>query len=101
MNSTSTLRHGVLSLAVILVGITTPIQAQVIDDVEDVLRWVDHTPMETEPASCVVQIRGEDLGRLAMTVARIALTAPVVVIEPAELADIIGRLATHLTVSPS
>ena len=68
-----------------------------LDNVEDVLRWVDHTPMEMEAASCVVQIRGEDLGRLAMTVARIALAAPVVVIEPAELADTIGQLATHLT----
>jgi len=35
-----------------------------------------------------------------MTVARIALTVPVEVIEPAELADTVGQLATHLTVSP-
>lgn len=32
-----------------------------------------------------------------MTVARIALTASVTVIEPAELANTVRRLATHLT----
>lgn len=68
-------------------------------DLEGVLRWVDHAPIELGPDSCVVQIRSEDLGRLAMTVARIALSARVVVIEPAELADTVGRLATHLTVA--
>jgi hypothetical protein len=35
-----------------------------------------------------------------MTVARIALTAPVAVIEPTELADTIRQLATHVTVPP-
>ena len=69
-------------------------------ELEDVLRWVDHTPMEMEAVSCVIQIRSEDLGRLAMTIARIALTAPVAVIEPAELADTVRKLAGHLTVSP-
>jgi hypothetical protein len=53
-----------------------------------------------EANSCFVQIRGDDLDWLAMTVARIALTAPVAVIEPAELADTVRQLATHLTVSP-
>ena len=69
-------------------------------DLEDVFRWVDHTPVKMDAASCLVQIRSEDLGRLAMTVARIALTAPVAVIEPTELADTIRQLATHLTVPP-
>ena len=69
-------------------------------EVEDVLRWVDHTPVKTDATSCLVEIRSEDLGRLAMTVARIALTAPVAVIEPTDLADIIRQLATHLTVPP-
>jgi predicted DNA-binding transcriptional regulator YafY len=68
-------------------------------ELEDVLRWVDHTPEKTEAESCLVQIRSEDLGRLAMTVARIALTAPVEVIEPTELADTVRQLATHLIVS--
>ena len=69
-------------------------------ELEDVLRWVDHTPMEMDAESCLVQIRGDDLDWLAMTIARIALTAPVAVIEPNELADTVRQLATHLTVSP-
>jgi predicted DNA-binding transcriptional regulator YafY len=67
---------------------------------EGAFRWVDHTPIELGADSCLVRIRGDDLGRLALTVARIALTAPVAVIEPAELADTVRRLATHVTVSP-
>ena len=69
-------------------------------DAEDVLQWVDHTIEKIEAESCLVQIRSEDLGRLAMTVARVALTVPVEVIEPAELADAVKHLADHLTVSP-
>ncbi len=65
-------------------------------EVEGVLRWGDHTLIETRPDGCVVQIRSEDLGRLAMTVAEIALTAPVTVVEPAELVEAIGRLSVHL-----
>lgn len=66
-------------------------------ELDPVLRWADHTPIETHADHCVVQIRSTDIGRLAMTVAEIALTAPVTVIEPAELVDAIGRLAVHLT----
>ncbi|ERB52083.1 hypothetical protein N806_12975 [Rhodococcus sp. P27] len=69
-------------------------------DLEGVLRWIDHTPIEVAADRCLVEIRSEDLGRLAMTVARIALTAPVVVIEPTELADTVSRLALHVRVSP-
>jgi predicted DNA-binding transcriptional regulator YafY len=69
-------------------------------ELEDVLQWVDYALEKTETESCSVKVRSEDLGRLAMTVARIALTAPVTVIEPAELADTIEQLAAHLTVSP-
>lgn len=70
-------------------------------DVEGVLQWAEHTLRETQADHCVVRIRSEDLGRLAMTVAEIALTAPVTVIEPAELSDAIKRLASHLTHPPS
>ena len=66
-------------------------------ELEGVLRWIDHTPIELGADYCFVQIRSEDLGRLAMTVARIALTAPVTVIEPAELADTVSQLAIHLS----
>ncbi|MFK3676667.1 helix-turn-helix transcriptional regulator [Microbacterium sp. NPDC090218] len=65
-------------------------------EVEGVLRWADHTLKEEHAEHCVVGIRSEDLGRLAMTVAEIALTAPVSVIEPHELAGAVERLATHL-----
>ncbi|MGB5757815.1 MAG: YafY family protein [Acidimicrobiales bacterium] len=64
-------------------------------ELEHVLRWVDHTPTQLEAASCVIEIRSEDLGRLAMTVARIALTAPVAVLEPAELAETVRQLAEN------
>lgn len=67
------------------------------DDVAAVLRWVDHKLLEGEADRCVVQIRSEDVGRLAMTVAEIALVAPVSVLEPAELVETIARLATHLS----
>jgi len=70
------------------------------DQLNDVLRWVDHTPTKVDAESCLVQIRSDDLDWLAMTIARIALTAPVEVIEPADLADTVRRLATHLIVSP-
>lgn len=68
-------------------------------ELEGVLRWIDHTPIESGADHCFVQIRGEDLGRLAMTVARIALTAPVTVIEPNELSGIVDQLAVHLGAS--
>ncbi|EYT58057.1 MULTISPECIES: helix-turn-helix transcriptional regulator [Microbacterium] len=65
-------------------------------EIEGVLRWADHTLREDHAEHCVIGIRSEDLGRLAMTIAEIALTAPVSVIEPAELASAVERLATHL-----
>lgn len=65
-----------------------------------VLRWIDHTAIDVEGHCCLVQIRSEDLGRLTMTVARIALTAPVTILEPADLADAVAQLATHLRPAP-
>lgn len=63
---------------------------------EDTLRWIDHTPIATTTDSCRIQVRSEDLGRLTMTVARLALTAPLEVIEPPEVAHAVLELATHL-----
>lgn len=65
-------------------------------ELDGVLRWIDHTPIEESEDYCLVRIRSEDLGRLAMAVARIALTAPVRVIEPVELARVVDQLASHL-----
>lgn len=70
-------------------------------ELDDVLQWVDHTLIKTDTSSCVIVVRSEDLGRLAMTVARIALTAPVEAVEPAELVETIKQLATNLAVSAS
>ena len=68
-------------------------------ELEGVLRWIDHTPIDVDGDCCLVEVRSEDLGRLAMTVARNALTAPVTVVEPPELADAVRQLATHLSVA--
>lgn len=65
-------------------------------EVEPVLRFIEHTPITLEAARSVVEIRSEDLGRLAMAVARIALTAPVTVVEHTELAATVHQLASHL-----
>ena len=89
-SSVSTPRHHEATLAV---GAT-------LAELDGVLRWIDHTPIEAAADSSVVQIRSEDLGRLTMAVARIALVAPVRVIEPAELADTVRRLADHLDPDP-
>lgn len=70
-------------------------------DVTEVLRWVDHRVVETTTGATWIQIRGEDNGRLAMTVARIALTTPVHVIEPDDLAQTVKCLGVHLTHHPS
>lgn len=66
-------------------------------ELEAALRWIDHTLVTSDVGGCVVQIRSEDLGRLALAVSRIALTAPVTVVEPRELAQTVGTLALHLS----
>ncbi|MBN9240658.1 MAG: DNA-binding transcriptional regulator [Micrococcales bacterium 70-64] len=65
-------------------------------DLAAVLRWIDHTPVAAGPHSCTVRIHGEDLGRLAMSVARIALCAPVDVVEPGTLASAVAQLSHNL-----
>ena len=82
---------GMPRLAEATLSIQAPITA-----LEGALRWIDHTPLGVQPEACVVRIRSEDLGRLTMTVARLGLTAPVSVIEPAELADAVRQLASNL-----
>ena len=66
-----------------------------LDDLADVLRWVDHEVREAAAGSTVVEVRGEDVGRLAMTAARLALTTSVRVIEPDDLGRAVERLGTH------
>lgn len=67
------------------------------DELQSVLRFVDHTLIEQHVDRTTVLVRGEDAGRLAMTVARLALAARVTVVEPAALADVVGSLALNLT----
>ncbi len=65
--------------------------------VEDVLRWTEHILVETEPDTCVVRLRTDNLDWLVLTIARIALTARTTVIEPSDVADAVGLLAERLT----
>ena len=65
--------------------------------VEDVLRWTEHSVVETEPDTCVVRLRTDNLDWLVLAIARIALTARTTVIEPADVADAVGLLAERLT----
>ena len=65
-------------------------------DLEEVLRFIDHTVVAQEPDRCVVRLHGEDTGRLAMSVARIGLSHAVIVTEPAEVASAVERLALNL-----
>ncbi len=65
--------------------------------IDKVLRWVDHTPVVTEPETCVVRVRADALDWITLAVARIALTADVTVLEPSEAADAVAQLATRLT----
>ncbi|WP_137724168.1 helix-turn-helix transcriptional regulator [Prescottella subtropica] len=67
-----------------------------VTDLDDALRWVDHTLLEVGENSCIVHIRGDDLGWLALVVAGITLTAPVTVVDSAELADRVRQLAARL-----
>jgi len=66
-------------------------------EVEDVLRWTEHSLVETEPDMCVVRLRTENLDWLVLTIAHIALTARTTVIEPADVADAVVLLAERLT----
>ena len=65
--------------------------------VEGVLRWTEHSLVETAPDTCVIRLRTENLDWLVLTIAHIALTARTTVIEPADVADAVGRLAERLT----
>jgi predicted DNA-binding transcriptional regulator YafY len=65
-------------------------------EVADTMRWVDHTALALAGDRSTVLIRSEDVGRLSMAVARIALAAPITVLDPPALAESVRRLAGHL-----
>ena len=67
------------------------------EQVAEALSWVDHTPVDTEADSCTIRLRADKLDWLVMALVRVALGAPVRVIEPRGVADevaaLIGRLS--------
>ena len=65
--------------------------------VEDVLRWTEHSLVETGPDTCVIRLRGDSIDWLVLAIARITLTARTTVIEPGDVADAVGLLAERLT----
>jgi len=67
-----------------------------LDELEPVLRWIDHTVIDVGGSVCLIRLHGEDVGRLSLAIARIALTARVTVLEPPELVDSVTQLAAHL-----
>lgn len=74
-----------------LVAVATPYE-----QIEQELRWVDHTPVETEADSCVIRIRADSLDWLVMAVVRLALTAPTSVLEPDLVSTTVRALANKL-----
>ncbi len=66
------------------------------DRVDEALSHIEHTALDAEADSCTIRIRANHLDSLVMAAARLALHAPVRIIEPSAVADavhaLIGRL---------
>ena len=60
------------------------------------LSWVEHTPVDIEPASCTIRLRADKVDQLVMAVARLALSASVRV-EPGRVADEVGALIGRIS----
>lgn len=58
--------------------------------------WAECTLVEDGPTSCTIDLRSEDQGRLVLTIARLALIAPMNVLGPAQAREDIERLTRHL-----
>jgi predicted DNA-binding transcriptional regulator YafY len=67
------------------------------EQIAEALSWVEHTPVDTEAESCTIRLRANQLDSLVMALTRVALRAPVRIIEPGVVADevdtLIGRLS--------
>lgn len=63
---------------------------------DEALSYIEHTALDAEMDSCTIQIRANHLDSVVMAVARLALHAPVRILEPSAVADavhaLIGRL---------
>ena len=66
------------------------------DDLAGALAWVNHSPVDIDADVCTIQLRADTLDELVMTVARLALDAPIQVIEPRAVADEVAALAARL-----
>ena len=64
--------------------------------IEPALSMVDHDVVDTTADSCVIRIKGEDVRHLTFSIVRIALDAPVVAIEPNDVADAVTLLTQRL-----
>ena len=60
------------------------------------LAWTEHIVVDTDVDSCTIQLRADTLSGLVMAVARLALHAPVHVVEPRALADEVEALVRNL-----
>ena len=65
--------------------------------VVEALSSVDHTPVEDAADSCTLRLRATELDSLLMAVAKLAVRAPVRVVEPDELAAEVGALVANLS----
>ena len=69
--------------------------------IEPVLSTVDHRVLETGTDSCVIRINGEELDHVILSIARVALVAPVAVVEPTDVADAVELLVRRLPGRPA
>ncbi len=72
------------------------------DQVAEALSWIERSGVEltlvdTEVDSCTIQLRANRLDSLVMALARVALRAPVRVIEPGVVADAVDALIGRLS----
>ncbi|MEL6982541.1 MAG: WYL domain-containing protein [Actinomycetota bacterium] len=64
--------------------------------VTDALSWIEHTLIETEADNCTIQLRADRLDSLVLATARLALDAPVRVLEPDAVITAVNTLGGRL-----
>ncbi|WP_353827842.1 helix-turn-helix transcriptional regulator [Agromyces sp. SYSU T0242] len=67
-----------------------------LDRVAEALSALDHTLIDARADSCTVRLRADRMEWLVMAVVRLALEAPLLVVEPRAVADEIGALIGRL-----
>ncbi len=66
------------------------------EQVARAVSWVDHTPVDTEAESCTIRLRADGVDALLMAVVRVALDAPVRVLQPRAVSDEVDKLIGRL-----